>query len=109
MLVKHTSEYPWSSYLYNADGRAIHLITAHNLYLALGKEKDERQKQYRQLFLGRMSEQDLSVIRELTNKAWVLGSDRFKATIAEKTGRRPVPVGKGGDRKSEKFREMKNQ
>ncbi len=70
MLAKHAPEYPWSSYHCNADGRAIHLITAHNLYLALGKEKEERQKQYRQLFLGHMSAPDLSVIRESTNTAW---------------------------------------
>jgi REP-associated tyrosine transposase len=86
VLVKHASEYPWSSYHCNADGRGIHLITAHNLYLALGKEKEERQKQYRQLLLGHMSALYMSVIRESTNRAWVLGSVRFKATIAEKTG-----------------------
>jgi len=53
-----------------------------------------------------MSEQELSVIRESTNKAWALGGDRFKAIIAEKTGRRSEPIGRGGDRKSEKLREM---
>ena len=108
-MVKHASEYPWSSYHCNAYGRVIQLITPHNLYLALGKEKEERQKQYRQLFQGHMSDQDLSVIRESTNKAWILGNDHFKATIAEKTGRRPMPIGRGGDRKSERFREMKDQ
>ena len=84
-MVEHASEYPWSSYHYNAYGRVIQLITPHNLYLPLGKEKEERQKQYRPLFLGHMSDQYLSVIRESTNKALVLGCDRFKATMAERT------------------------
>lgn len=85
-MVEHASEYPWSSYHYNVYGRVIQLITPHNLYLPLGKEKEERQKQYRPLFLGHMSDQYLSVIRESTDKAWILGNDRFKATIAEKQG-----------------------
>jgi putative transposase len=36
-----------------------------------------------------VTERDLTAIREATNKAWVLGDDRFKAKIEAKTGRRP--------------------
>jgi len=56
-----------------------------------------------------MPERELTAIREATNKAWVLGDDRFKAKIEAKTGRRAVPLGRGGDRKSAEYREAKNQ
>ncbi len=41
---------------------------------------------------------DDAAIKEATNKSWVLGSDRFKVKIEEKTGRCAVPS-KRGDRK----------
>jgi putative transposase len=108
-MVAHASEYPWSSYQYNALGKPIQLLTAHPLYRELGKSDEERQYAYRSLFRGRMSERTLIEIRDASNKAWVLGNDRFKAQIEAKTGRRAIPLGRGGDRKSAKYRESKNQ
>lgn len=108
-MVSHASEYPWSSYQSNALGKPIQLLTPHTLYLQLGKTEAERQSAYRSLFRGRMLERELTAIREATNKAWVLGDDRFKAKIEAKTGRRSVPLGRGGDRKSAEYREAKNQ
>lgn len=108
-MATHASEYPWSSYQSNALGKAIQLLTTHPLYQQLGKTDAQRQSAYRALFRGRMSERDLAAIREAANKAWVLGDDRFKAQIEAKTGRRPVPLGRGGDRKSVVFRESQNQ
>ena len=108
-MVTHASEYPWSSYQSNALGKTIELLTPHHLYLQLGKNDAERQSAYRALFRGRMPDRDLQAIREATNKAWALGDDRFKAQIEARTGRRPVPLGRGGDRKSVAFRESRNQ
>jgi putative transposase len=108
-MVSHASMYPWSSYQSNALGKPIQLLTPHNLYLQLGKAEAERQEAYCSLFRGRMPERELTAIREATNKAWVLGDDRFKAEIAARTGRRAVPQGRGGDRKSTEYRETKNQ
>jgi len=36
-MMKHPSEYPWSSYRTNALGQPNTLITPHSLYTALGK------------------------------------------------------------------------
>ncbi len=56
-------------------------------------------------FQGFMPELDLKEIREALQKDWVLGDDRFKRKIAEKTG---ICRDKhGGDRKSFVF--SKNQ
>ena len=108
-MVGHASEYPWSSYRYNGLGKQLQLITPHTQYLRLGKEEAERAKAYRALFRGRMRERDLKDIREATNRSWALGNDRFKAQIEAKTGRRATPLGRGGDRKSEKYMKSKNQ
>lgn len=104
-MVTHASEYPWSSYQGNALGRPIEWLIPHPMYRQLGKTAAERQNAYRALFRGRMPERDLAAIREATNKAWVLGDDRFKAQIEAETGRRSAPLGRGGDRKSAAFRE----
>lgn len=108
-MVTHARDYPWSSYRHNALGKEIQLITPHRQYRLLGKTGEERQQAYRALFRGRMPEHELSSIREATNKAWALGDDRFRKQIETKTGRRAVPLGRGGDRKSEKYRKVNNQ
>ena len=104
-MVEHAADYPWSSYQANAGGKAIQLLTPHPLYNGLGKTEKARQAAYQTLFNGTMPEQDINAIRHATNKAWVLGDERFKTQIAQKTGRRAEPLGRGGDRKSAKFRE----
>ena len=103
-MVAHPSEYPWSSYRFNALGQPDNLVTPHLEYRRLGKTDEERQSAYRQLFKHRIPENSIAEIREATNKAWVLGSDRFKQRIQEKLDRRVEPKARGGDRKSEKFR-----
>ena len=103
-MAAHPSEYPWSSYRYNALGQPDNLVTPHLEYRRLGKTDEERQAAYQQLFKNRLSENGLAEIREATNKAWVLGNERFKRRIQKQLERRVEPSAKGGDRKSEKFR-----
>jgi len=45
----------------------------------------------------------LKEIREATNKAWVLGEERFIKQIEKQTARRGAPKPRGGDRKSKNF------
>ena len=109
-MVRRPEDYPWSSYHRNALGKKIKLITPHALYLTLGRTGDERQAAYRSLFEHGLPEGELKEIREATNKAWVLGEDRFIKQIEAQTGRRAKPMVRGGDRRSEKFREsLKDQ
>jgi len=102
-MVDHPSEYPWSSYRHNAVGEPDPLVVPHSEYLKLGKAEEERQSAYRALFRIRIAEKTLVEIRESTNKAWVLGSDRFEAKIEQKIGRPVAPRARGGDRKSSEF------
>jgi putative transposase len=69
----------------------------------LGESNEARQAAYRELFKHHIPEISITEIREATNKAWVLGNDRFKQRIQEQLGRRVEPKARGGDRKSEPF------
>jgi putative transposase len=102
-MVLHASEYSWSSFQYNGAGREVQLITPHQEYLRLDNNVVKRQKSYRKSFKGLMPDFELNEIREALQKDWVLGDDRFKRMIEEKTGARRK--GHGGDRKSLGFLE----
>ena len=97
------SDYPWSSYRHNVLGEANDMVVLHPEYQRLGESNEARQAAYRELFRYQLSENNITEIREATNKAWVLGNDRFKQRIQEQLGRRVEPKARGGDRKSEKF------
>jgi len=103
-MVDNAAEYPWSSYQGNALGKPIQLLTPHPLYRSLGQTDKERQQIYRSMFSGLMSEADLALIREATNKSWGLGEEQFRTQTEKSTGRRATPLGRGGDRKSANFR-----
>lgn len=103
-MVEHPSGYPWSSYRSNALGQSNELVAPHLEYRRLGNTDEERQAAYRQLFKSHIPESSLNEIRDATNKAWVLGNDRFKQRIQKQLERRVEPNERGGDRKSEKFR-----
>ncbi len=103
-MVGHPSEYPWSSYRFNALDEANTNVTMHHLYKRLGSKSAERQEGYRALFRSHLSGQVLDDIRESTDKSWVLGSSRFKRGIERKLSRRVSPISRGGDRKSEEYR-----
>ena len=104
-MVKHPSEYPWSSYSVNAQGAedARLLLVPHSEYVLLGADAAKRQAAYRALFKTRISEKTLENIRESTNKSWALGSDKFKRQIEKHTGRMTAPRARGGDRKSKAY------
>jgi putative transposase len=102
-MANHPAEYPWSSYQCNALGKESNLVTPHPEYKCLGSTEDERQSVYRQLFRARIPEMTLDTIREATNKAWVIGSNRFKVKVASKVDRPVQSSGHGGDRKSEAY------
>ena len=106
-MVQHPAEYAWSSYRCNALGQPNSLITPHYLYDALGGDAEQRQTNYQALFNAYIDSKTLDKVRESANKAWVLGSDYFKQKIANQLNRRTDKLAKGGDRKSDEFRQNK--
>jgi len=108
-MVDHPGKYPWSSYAANATGKAHSIVTPHGLYYALGRTHDECRKAYRELFRTRVSDNAMTEIRTATNKSWVLGNDRFREKIEGLLNRRAAPRARGGDRRSQAYRETINR
>ncbi|MDH5587161.1 MAG: transposase [Nitrospirota bacterium] len=94
-MVRHPRDYRWSSYHFHADGKADPLLAPHSLYQHLGETAEARQQAYRSLFRQHLSGETLDAIREATNKAWVLGSEKFKVRLAKKLDRRVEPLPRG--------------
>ncbi len=106
-MVDHPAEYPWSSYRHNALGVSDALITPHDEYLRLALFDEKRQSSYRALFKAHIPDMTLAAIREATNKAWVLGDERFKIKIEKLLDRSVESCGHGGDRRSDKYLNVK--
>lgn len=98
-MVDHPGSYPWSSYSYNANGNENPLITPHTQYRRLDRNTDARRSSYRHLFRAQLAKNDVDAIREATNKAWVLGNDRFREKIELLSGRRASQQSRGRPRK----------
>ena len=94
-MVRHPREYRWSSYHYHAEGKSDPLLTPHSMYQRLGGTTATRQHAYRALFRQHLSGETLEAIRDATNKAWVLGSDKFKDRLTKKLERRVSPLPRG--------------
>ncbi|MDP3677667.1 MAG: transposase [Methylotenera sp.] len=99
----HPSEYPWSSYAFNALGMIglnTEWLQPHAEYLRLGVSLTERQMDYQALFNSEIAKDDLMNIRESTHKGWALGGDKFKSTIELLSNRQVESKGVGRPKKS---------
>jgi putative transposase len=97
-MVSHPRAYAWSSFRRYADGDAglnSIWLEPHQQYLALGSTDEDRRVAYRQLFKTITPEDELTTVRDATNKGWALGSDRFAAEIEVLSERRAVSKGRG--------------
>ena len=104
-MVAEPSEYLWSSYHFNALGKANTVITPHREYKRLARNKQQRVIAYQALFKEVLQSKIVTAISEATNKGWVLGTDKFKQQIEKRSNRRASPLPKGGDRKSQKYKD----
>ena len=105
-MVDHPSEYPWSSYHFNALGVGNAMIKPRQEYERMGNTAEECQKKYQALFQSPLDNEMMKNIRDTTNKSWVLGDIKFKEIVAQQLARRVTPLAKGGDRRSRKYHKM---
>ena len=99
-MVKQPSEYTWSSYHHNADGKRIKLITEHPVYLSLANNIKTRNVRYKGLFESVISEERVKEIRCALGRSWVLGSEKFKLELENESGLEIVLNRWGGVRKT---------
>jgi putative transposase len=98
-MVRHPRDYPWSSYQANAGLASSRLLTPHGEYLAVGKNEHERAAAYQELFRCALDPAQVNEIRSTANGGFALGSERFKAQIADMLERRVEPGAPGRPRK----------
>ena len=98
-MVDEPGEYSWSSYGCNALGVETELQAPHELYRALGKTKNERLENYRQLFKAHVGVELLKEIRNSVNKGLALGNERFVMQIEALTKKRVTPRKAGRPKK----------
>ena len=83
-MVNNPSQYRWSSYRANTQGKENKLITPHPIYLALGKTTSGRLEAYRALFKAHIDESALKDIRAAWQTGTPLGNDYFREKIERK-------------------------
>jgi putative transposase len=98
-MVQAPGDYPWSSYRCNALGVGDPVVVPHSIYCALAEGEEARRARYLNLFADEIPEGDLTAIRDATNGAFALGSERFQRQIASMVGRRTWPGKSGRPRK----------
>jgi putative transposase len=98
-MVEHPAEYRWSSYNANAQGGVSSIVSPHGLYLSLGRDADERQQAYRELFRFQLDPGVVDQLRVATNGNVALGNGRFTEKITEALGRRVVHTMRGRSKK----------
>lgn len=96
-MVENPADYPWSSFAVNAMGQGSDMVLPHEIYLQLSQSVKGCATEYLALFELALGEPVISLIREATNKAWVLGGESFQRGMAEKLGRPVSPSKRGGD------------
>jgi len=96
-MVSHPRDYPWSSYLINAEGKQSELVVPDEQFLHLGLNNVDRRKNYKALFRHHPDANMMNNIRSSTNGNYALGDEKFKDELVIMLGRRVVP-GKPGRR-----------
>ncbi len=92
--------YRWSSHAHHTGARRQAWLTDHPAYWKLGNTPFEREAVYKQLCATPPASKVVEAIDDATRKAWALGSDAFRASLAKLTGRRLEPARRGRPRKT---------
>ncbi len=87
-MVEDPAHYRWTSYRANALGQSDDLLTAHPLYVGLGRTPAARRAAYRSPFGRAMDQQTIADLRLALNQNQPLGNERFYARIERATGQR---------------------
>jgi len=106
-MVADISEYPWSSYSYNALGMPDELITEHVLYTGICEKEELRCSRYIEMFNQLNINKQRKDIVKATLAGEVYGTDSFHSKISKLINRVTRLSSHGGDRKSEAYK--KNQ
>ena len=71
----------WTSYRFRAYGEKNFILDLDPWYQSLSSDPEERQRQYRRFFATSLSDSELKLIRQATNKCSILGSAQWKERL----------------------------
>lgn len=97
-MVDDPARYRWTSYRTNALGEVNAKLTPHPLYLALGRNGQERYAAYRDLFRAHLDDAAIGDIRLALSQGQPVGNSRFYAAIEKVTGNRREARARGRPR-----------
>ena len=80
-MAQHPSEYRWSSYSANAEGRPNSLVTPHSIYMTLGEDDLARRRRNRALVQAGLDQDTLRRIRHAMRSSVVLGDSQFDEEV----------------------------
>lgn len=86
-MVENAEDYRWSSVHSHLGRPRDHLITLHPVYLALGRQAQERAQAYQDWLRQGVCDEDLVAIRRHLAQERVLGDARFQRMAAETLNR----------------------
>lgn len=87
-MVSDPSDYPWSSYKFNAGLCPSSLIRTHEAYLGLGPDSASRAQAYQALFQETLTREVVKHIRDTTSQGVPMGDSSFISQIEQMVGRR---------------------
>ena len=87
-MVKHPSDYKWSSYRCNAYGENNVLVCNHEVYKRLGSNNELRQQSYSALYDHDIDPDDAKIIRSAARCSMPTGGSRFKEQIERALNRK---------------------
>lgn len=94
-LTADIAAYPWSSHAHHIGLRKQAWLTDHPVYWSLGNTPFEREAAFQQLCETPPEQRTAEAIEAATRKAWALGSEAFRASLAKLTDRRLQPARRG--------------
>jgi len=89
-LVKAPELYRWSSYRFRAFGEKNHILDLDQWYISLGENSTKQQMNYRRFINDSVLESKIEVIREMTQRGGIAGSDKFKNEIEKILGKKII-------------------
>ncbi|NOR42083.1 MAG: transposase [Gammaproteobacteria bacterium] len=99
-MVKHPSQYKWTSYMCNAHGVFNKLICHHEVYSRLGVNEGERQKTYASLFDDVMDVKEFKIVRNAVRFSMPTGDSRFQKKVEQAINRKIGYSHRGRPRRS---------
>ena len=85
-MVTNPIHYKWSSYACKTTDRPDPAVDYPSSYLSLGRNKNERQKEYARYVMSTVPEHEINLIRKALQRGQLTRNERFREELSRRTG-----------------------